>query len=246
LSLDSPNASSTYQYIDSNFQVAYGGGDGATGDWGSDIVSLGGAVLQNAQFGVMYKSTVEEGILGVSYTAIEGRQAFSGEPEYPNFPVLLVQQGYIASRAFSLYTNADNDAAVQGELLFGGIDTDKFTPPLVTIDLIASGFDGLPGVVDFTISLNGASATDHLGSVSTFTSPPMNVILDSGTTFTNLAPALVDQIWASVGATAYTSTPEYAYVQCSGMYLFVSLRFSFVLGYQFESGQQETSSSWAA
>jgi hypothetical protein len=157
LSLDSANSSSTYEYIDSNFQVAYGGGDGATGDWVSDIVSFGGAVLQNTQFGVMYKTTVAEGILGVSYPIIEGRNTFSGEPVYPNFPVLLVQQGYIASRAFSLYTNADNDAAVQGELIFGGIDTDKFTPPLVTIDLIASGFDGFPGVVDFTISLNGVS-----------------------------------------------------------------------------------------
>lgn len=29
---DIANASSTYQYIDSNFQVEYGGGDGATGD----------------------------------------------------------------------------------------------------------------------------------------------------------------------------------------------------------------------
>jgi hypothetical protein len=144
-----------------------------------------------------------------------------------------------------LYTNADNDAAVQGELIFGGIDTDKFTPPLVTIDLIASGFDGFPGVVDFTISLNGVSATNHLGAVTTFTTPAMNILLDSGTTLTILAPALVDQIWATVGATAYSGTPEYAYVQCSGMYLFISLCFSFVLGHQFESRHQEAPSSWA-
>lgn len=69
---DDANSSSTYQYIDSNFEVAYGGGDGATGDWGSDMVSFGGATLQGAQFGIMYQTTVQEGILGVSYPIIEG------------------------------------------------------------------------------------------------------------------------------------------------------------------------------
>jgi hypothetical protein len=72
--------------------------------------------------------------------------------------MLLVQQGYITSKAFSLWTN--DDSASAGTLLFGGIDTDKFTGELVTIDLIASGFDGSSAVVDFSslslsLSLSG-------------------------------------------------------------------------------------------
>lgn len=70
--------------------------------WVSDTYSIGGATLQNAQFGIMNQTTVLEGIVGVSYPIIEGRNVFSGEPQYPNLPMLLVQQGYIASRAFSL------------------------------------------------------------------------------------------------------------------------------------------------
>ncbi|CZR56894.1 uncharacterized protein PAC_06783 [Phialocephala subalpina] len=211
-----PNpVSSTYQYFDSNFQVAYGGGDGATGDWCSDIVSIGGATLQGTQFGVMYKSTVLEGILGVSYPIIEGRQTFSGEPEYPNFPVLLVQQGYIASRAFSLWTN--DDQSTGGTLLFGGIDTSKFSGELVTIDLVASGFDGFPGVVDFTLALNSVTGTDSSGNPVAFTdgTTPINVLMDSGTTITMLPQALVTEIWNFVGATPYSNDPTSAYIPCS-------------------------------
>jgi len=72
----------------------------------------------------MYQSTVLEGILGLSYPIIEGRISFSREPIYDNFPILLVKQGHIASRALSLYAN--DDQSTGGALLFGGIDTNKF------------------------------------------------------------------------------------------------------------------------
>lgn len=49
--------------------------------WVSDTYSIGGATLQNAQFGIMYQTTVLEGIVGVSYLIIEGRNVFSGEPQ---------------------------------------------------------------------------------------------------------------------------------------------------------------------
>jgi hypothetical protein len=35
--------------------------------WVSDIYSIGGAALQNAQFGIMYQTTLLQGIVGVSY-----------------------------------------------------------------------------------------------------------------------------------------------------------------------------------
>jgi hypothetical protein len=155
------------------------------GDWVSDIYSIGGAALPTAQFGVIYKSTIPEGIVGVSYPIIEGRYTFSSEPQYPNLPMLLVQNGYIASREFSLYTN--DDTATAGTLLFGGIDTAKFSGKLVTIDLIASGFDGFTGVVDFTLMLNGVTGI-KAGSPVTFTdgATPIHVLMDSGVSNPNL------------------------------------------------------------
>ncbi|PMD13373.1 acid protease [Hyaloscypha hepaticicola] len=190
------NASSTYQYIDSNFQVEYGGGDRATGDWVSDTYSIGGATLQNAQFGIMYQTTVLESIVGVSYPIIEGRNVFSGEPQYPNLPMLLVQQA--------------------STLLFGGIDTGKFSGELVTIDLIASGFDGFSGVVDFTVLLEGITGTIGGNQVRLPQKDAefMNVLMDSGTTITQLPAVTVQQIWGLVGATPDSNDPNAAYIPC--------------------------------
>ena len=94
--------------------------------------------------------------------------------------MLLVQQGYIASRAFSLWTNDDRASA--GTLLFGGIDTGKFSGELVTIDLIASGFDGFSGVVDFTVLLEGITGTIGGNQVRLPQKDAefMNVLMDSG------------------------------------------------------------------
>jgi hypothetical protein len=214
ISPDSPNSSSTYEYIDSDLQVAYAGGDGATGDWVSDVVSLGGAVLQGAQFGIMDHTTVLEGILGVSYEIIESRPTMSGKPQYPNFPVLLVEQGYIASRAFSLYTNDHRSAG--GTLLFGGIDTNKFSGELITLDLQASGSDGFPGVVDFTVRLNGVTGTDAGGNAVTLVgSTTLLVLMDSGTTLTLLPFNLASSIWNFVGATPDPNNPNLANIPCS-------------------------------
>jgi hypothetical protein len=58
--------------------VAYGGGDYATGDDALDIMSIGGAVVQDMQCGIMYTTTVLEGILGVRITKIKSVVNFQG------------------------------------------------------------------------------------------------------------------------------------------------------------------------
>jgi hypothetical protein len=112
----------------------------------------------------------KEGVLGVGYKAIESRVTFSEQPQYDNLPVLLVKQGLIASRAFSLWTN--DDRAFGGTLLFGCVDTAKFSGELVTLDLIASGFDNFDGV-DFTLSLKGVTGTDASGNAVANLQSPM-------------------------------------------------------------------------
>jgi hypothetical protein len=138
--------------------ILYAGGDGASGDYATDVVSIGGAVLSSFEFGIMYNSTIFEGVIGVSFQDLE----FQAPPQYPNLPVALVTSGYIASRAFSLYTNNNKSAA--GSLLFGGIDTDKYCGNLVTIPLVSSAFTGTDAIVDFTIPLLGVAGTSSTGT----------------------------------------------------------------------------------
>jgi hypothetical protein len=82
----------------------------------------------------------KEGVLGVGYKAIESRVTFSEQPQYDNLPVLLVKQGLIASRAFSLWTN--DDRASGGTLLFGCVASlspwISLLPDLTTLMVLTS------------------------------------------------------------------------------------------------------------
>ena len=210
---DHANSSSTYEYIDSLFTVAYGGGDGASGDNAKDNVEIGGATVQNLEFGIMYTTTVLEGILGVSFPQIEGVVTNYGEYPYDNFPVLLVKQGYIESRAFSVYLNDDTGAG--GTVLFGGVDTQKYKGNLVTLPLVI--VDGSIDVDQFFVTLQGVQMTDTNGNTIILPgiagSIPVPALLDTGTSLTYLPQPIVGAIYNALNADL--SSPPYAYVDCS-------------------------------
>ena len=65
------NSSSTYQYINSDFNISYVDGSGSTGDYVSDTLSFGGITLKEQQFGIGYVSSSTEGILGIGYPVNE-------------------------------------------------------------------------------------------------------------------------------------------------------------------------------
>ncbi|TVY83083.1 putative aspartic-type endopeptidase [Lachnellula suecica] len=207
---DNANASSTYQYDDSEFSIIYGGGDGATGDDATDVVSVGSASLTNFHLGLQYNTTISENVIGVLFTEDERN---GGDTGHTNLPQLLRDQGYIASRAFSLYTNDDRSAG--GEVLFGGVDTEKYYGNLVTVDLVPNADTTPPRVTDFVIPLVTVSGTDGASTTAFTGSLPAVVNLDSGTSLTQLDPTLVDMIWTYVGATAYNNAPNLAYVPCN-------------------------------
>lgn len=51
------NSSSTYQFLSSDFSITYADGSTASGDYVTDVLSIGGASLKSFQFGVGYTST---------------------------------------------------------------------------------------------------------------------------------------------------------------------------------------------
>ncbi|KAF4632514.1 hypothetical protein G7Y89_g5612 [Cudoniella acicularis] len=207
------NSSSTYQYLNGDFLVAYGGGDGASGDNALDILSIGGAVIQNMQFGIMYTTTVLEGILGVGFTGIEGQVLNFGDPPYNNLPVLLVQQGYIESRAFSVYLN--DDTGTGGTVLFGGVDTEKYLGSLVTLPLVPAA--GTTDINQFFVTLLNVQMTDPSGNAiilsGTVGSTPVPALLDTGTTETILPQSIASAIFNVLNADL--SSPPGVYVDCS-------------------------------
>lgn len=198
------NSSSTYTYLSSNFNITYVDGSGASGDYATDTLVIGGATLAGQQFGIGYTSTAAEGILGVGYQLNEVQSATLGKGVYDNVPAKMVADNLISSNAYSLWLN-DLDANT-GNILFGGVDTDQFEGTLATLPIQA--VDG--EYAEFLIALTSVS----LGSTTITSNQSVAVLLDSGTSLTYLPNAITEAIYEAVGA-EYDNQEGTAYVPCS-------------------------------
>jgi hypothetical protein len=191
-------------------------GTGSTGDYFQDTFSIGGAKIQNFQMGLATDTTIGIGIMGIGYNTSEANIQTGNGTVYPNLPVAMVNSGLIKSNAYSLWlddlrkffslsvfsrppTNTPIEAS-SGSILFGGIDTAKYTGDLISVDVYPDTRGG--DVTSFTVawtslSVQSSSGTDQLTSTS-FAQP---AILDSGTTITLLPDEVAAVIFEELGAT---------------------------------------------
>lgn len=196
--------SSTYNFVNSDFNISYADGSSAAGDYATDTLKLQGQTIKDMQFGIGFQSSTPQNILGIGYETNEAQVASSNPKTYQNLPAKLVADGVITSSAYSLWLN-DLDAN-KGSLLFGGVDKDKYEGDLVTMPVqkIADGF------YEFFVTLTGVKwGSDTLGS-----DMALGVLLDSGSTLTYLPDSMVADIYNKVDA-AYDQSGGTAYVDCS-------------------------------
>ncbi|WPH04050.1 Hypothetical protein R9X50_00693400 [Acrodontium crateriforme] len=202
-----PNSSSTYEYINSEFNISYVDGSGAYGDYVSDVVSFGGISIDHQEFGIGYSSSSMEGLIGIGYPINEALVAYSGGRTYANVPQSLVENGDINSNAYSLWLN-DLDAST-GSILFGGVNTGKYTGALKTVPIIK---DEGAVYAEFIIALTGVGANGQSGSIAT--NFAVEALLDSGSSLMYLPDDIATAIFQSVGA-QYDSSEGVAIVDCS-------------------------------
>ncbi|KAL6708269.1 hypothetical protein ACN47E_003193 [Coniothyrium glycines] len=154
------NDSSTYQYVNSVFNISYVDGSGASGDYAKETFRFGGQTVEDLQFGVGYTSSSPEGILGIGYTINEVAVGRAGLEPYPNLPQKLVDDGTINSNAYSLWLN-DLDAST-GSILFGGVDSDKFHGELQTLPIIPEQGQYAEFIIALTVLLDSGSSLMYL------------------------------------------------------------------------------------
>jgi hypothetical protein len=178
-----PSKSSTASLISSDFDDSYADGTSATGAYFNDSFSIGGATLDQFQFGAVddFNSTVEDsttlsGILGIGPVDLE-----SDPSSYLNLPYALAEAGLINSPAYSLWL--DDVQAGQGQVLFGGVNKAKYSGELATIDMILPS-DGSE-IIEFYVALSGINIKDGDNTV-TVDSTPQAALLDCGATYTLL------------------------------------------------------------
>ncbi|CAN6600954.1 hypothetical protein TRVA0_001S09626 [Trichomonascus vanleenenianus] len=177
------SSSSTYNYINDDFSIQYVSGS-ASGAWGSDTVTVAGASVTKQQFAAVdtEQQGMDVGIFGVGFVSGES----GTEPSYPNFPQNLVNQGLISSNLYSLYL--DDLDAQSGSILFGGVDTSKYTGSLATLPITSDNS------LEISVTLEGKS---------------FDAVLDSGTSLTYVPEAIAAKIAKQFGGTWDSSAGVY-------------------------------------
>jgi hypothetical protein len=199
-----PDSSSTLKIVNNDFNISYVDGSSATGDYVTDTLVFGGVSLSDFQFGLGETSASYEGVLGIGYMSNEVQVQRAGGAKYPNLPQALVNGGLISRSAYSLWLN-DLDAST-GTILFGGVNTAKYTGELATLPVLST----YGGYYELSVALTGVGIN---GSSISSSSLPVGAVLDSGTTLTYLPDDVADAIFTKVGAT-YNDQEGAAYAAC--------------------------------
>ena len=202
-----PSASSSSKVVSNDFNISYLDGSGATGNYMTDTLTIGGQNIPNLQFGLGLESTSPEGILGIGYPSNEVQVSRNGKKAYSNLPQAMTDANLIQSSAFSLWL--DDLEANTGNILFGGIDTQKFHGTLSTLP-IQPQFNTF---AEFIVTLTGLSLTQN-GQTQTFNQDlPTPVLFDSGSSFTYLPNDLTQAIFTNLKVT-FDGQQQTAYCDC--------------------------------
>ena len=182
----------------------------ADGDYFEDDFRINGATVTNLTMGLGLKTDIPQGVIGLGYATNEA-SIDTAAKVYPNLPVEMETEGLIKTVAYSLWLN--DLGASKGNILFGGIDTEKYVGDLTRIPVLRDAHTTV--YTHFTVALTSLEASSPSGK-DTLTSQqlPIPVVLDSGTTLSYLPTDIVQQMWDEVGA-VYRKDMELAVLPCS-------------------------------
>lgn len=202
-----PSRSSSSKVVSTDFNISYVDGSGATGNYMTDTLNIGGQSIENLQFGLGLDSTSPQGILGIGYPSNEVQVNRNGKNSYSNLPQAMADAGLIQSSAFSLWL--DDLESSTGSILFGGIDTEKFHGTLSTLP-IQQEFSTF---AEFIITLSSVTLTQNGNTQRLNKDLPTVVLLDSGSSLTYLPNELTQQIYTALKV-VFDGQQQTAYCDC--------------------------------
>ncbi|KAH8897164.1 acid protease, partial [Thozetella sp. PMI_491] len=212
-----PGSSSTATVFSNSSEIQYGSGF-VEFDYVVDTIAVGDSSvnLSNVQFGVATSTEdLSTGILGLSW-------GNGVNLDYDNFVDILAEQGVTESKAFSVALGSD-DLDNGGVLIFGGLDTSKFTGSLVGIKML--GRQGRERINRYWVQLNSVGFSSSSGS-TTYTNSSTPVILDTGSSLSYLPTQIVSSIARDMGATFSRQSDLYL-LRCSAVDASTNITFAF-------------------
>lgn len=188
-----PATSTTSSNKSSSTGYSYADGSSVTMDLFSDTVTLStGVKMPDLEFGVAVESEgLTNGVLGLGYGETSGTES------YPTFMDQLASQGLTKSRAFSLALGSDTTGDT-GVIIFGGIDTKKYSGTLASIDINKDpGSSYVFGFYYVDLTSVGISSVD--GDSKNYNGSNATVALSTGDTISYLPKAVVDSLNNDIG-----------------------------------------------
>ena len=195
--------SSTFKLISHDFNMSYyDPGDTDAGDYITDVLTLGNAKLTNMQMGLANQAVDSTGVMGISFASGETICYEQGNCSriVPTIVDQLKDQGYTQRNAYSMWLNdLESDS---GTILFGGIDTAKYSGELISLPMQVDPTDGAyDNVTDLAVSLTSVSIRTESGtqklSADNFA---VAALLDSGTFDTELPASVANATTSGMGA----------------------------------------------
>ncbi|KAL7782899.1 acid protease [Trichoderma afarasin] len=179
--------SSTFNDTGIKHVIGYGSGY-VNMTYAYEAVKIGSAKLRNQLFGAAFDSKPENyGIFGA------GPDLRGWDDPYPTVINTLAQQGFTSSRAYSL--DLQSIESQRGSVIFGGIDTGKFSGHLEKRPVIPAE-QSPDGATRFWIYLDGITVNTENGTeVTAFDKVDgQPVLLDSGATLSSLPGPIVNEL----------------------------------------------------
>lgn len=194
--------SSTFQEVPGDrgkFQIQYADQTGASGRYGIDTVGFANISVTDVQFGIADDSS-DVGVFGIGLVTNQANYA-SGLSDAPYVPLVehMKQQQLIESRSYSLWldssgSNGGSKGEINGgSILFGGIDTSKFSGSLFSMPIDKPPSENMPAA--FFVTLTGIKLSNNNDITVDVDIPgPFPVLLDSGTTYIYFPETVVQNI----------------------------------------------------
>lgn len=204
-----PASSSTSKNLGKHGHIQYAKGR-VSFDYYNDTVTQpeSGVTLSNLQFGVAHKSEdMYEGILGLG---------FSENHNYTTYVGAVAQQNATGGpgKVFSIGLASANQANA-GTLVLGGLDTNRFTGPMMPVPILPPPPSDT--LVRYWVKLDSIGMTGNpVGSSSsgnaskTYTGSGGPIVLDTGSTLSILPFSVMEALAKDLGASTQDSRSELA------------------------------------
>ncbi|ORX59539.1 acid protease [Hesseltinella vesiculosa] len=220
--LYNPSSSSTANVTTTPAGIQYGLGS-ANGNYVTDTVSLGGLTIQKQQF-IAVTNTTDTFVMGgqpvdsgsVVASGLMGLAFDYGETwdhaAYPTIIDNLMNQKLISQAIFSIYLNFVNATGWSGEIIFGGIDSTKYTGQLSYAQVNTYTVQTTPQPTYIYWTVMSPSLTVMNNSVSVAGGSflkPMAAMMDTGTTMSYIDVTTFTTIQKVLGAYLSPSPDSY-------------------------------------